>query len=165
MKKVISMLMTVAMLAALMVPSFAVLNGSNAPGTDDEGDVIVKTSTTMEGGQDARRYTVTIPADTVIAWGAEKTELTGYTAEAHLAYGEKLSVTVSGNGNMVYEPEAGTTLALPYTLEGDTAYESAGPVVYPVATLALSVNIAADDWNAAVVGEYQDTLTFTAAIQ
>lgn len=119
----------------------------------------------MADGQDARRYTVTIPADTVIAWGAEKTDLTGYTAEAHLAYGEKLSVTVSGNGNMVYEPEAGTTLALPYTLEGDTAYESAGPVVYPVATLALSVNITADDWNAAVVGEYQDTLTFTAAIQ
>ena len=162
MKKVVSMLMTVAMLAALMVPSFAVLNGSSDP---DEGDVIVKTSTTMEGGQDARRYTVTIPADTVIAWGAEKTELTGYTAEAHLAYGEKLSVTVSGSGNMTYSPEAGTTLALPYTLEGDTAYESAGPVVYPVATLALSVNITADDWNAAVVGEYQDTLTFTAAIQ
>ena len=159
MKKVISMLMTVAMLAALMVPAFAL--DQNTP----KGDVIVKTDTKMAGGQDARRYTVTIPADTVIAWGAEKTELTGYTAEAHLAYGEKLSVTVSGNGNMVYEPEAGTTLALPYTLEGDTAYESTGPVVYPVATLALSVNIAADDWNAAVVGEYQDTLTFTAAIQ
>lgn len=161
MKKVISALLTVAMLAALMVPSFAVLNGSNDP---DEGDVIVKTDTKMAGGQDARRYTVTIPADTVIAWGAEKTELTGYTAEAHLAYGEKLSVTVSGNGNMIYEPEAGTTLALPYTLEGDTAYKSAGPVVYPVANLALSVNIAADDWNQAVVGAYQDTLTFTAAI-
>ena len=158
MKKVISMLMTVAMLAALMVPAFAL--DQNTP----KGDVIVKTDTEMADGQDARRYTVTIPADTVIAWGAEKTDLTGYTAEAHLAYGEKLSVTVSGNGNMVYEPEAGTTLALPYTLEGDTAYVSAGPVVYPVATLALSVNITADDWNAAVVGEYQDTLTFTATI-
>lgn len=159
MKKVVSVLMAVAMLAALMVPAFAL--DQNTP----KGDVIVKTDTEMADGQDARRYTVTIPADTVIAWGAEKTDLTGYTAEAHLAYGEKLSVTVSGNGNMVYEPEAGTTLALPYTLEGDTAYESAGPVVYPVATLALSVNITADDWNAAVVGEYQDTLTFTAAIQ
>lgn len=159
MKKVVSVLMAVAMLAALMVPAFAL--DQNTP----KGDVIVKTDTEMADGQDARRYTVTIPADTVIAWGAEKTDLTGYTAEAHLAYGEKLSVTVSGNGNMVYEPEAGTTLALPYTLEGDTAYESAGPVVYPVATLALSVNITADDWNEAVVGEYQDTLTFTAAIQ
>ena len=159
MKKVVSVLMTVAMLAALMVPAFAL--DQNTP----KGDTIVKTSTTMADGQDARRYTVTIPADTTIAWGAEKTELTGYTAEAHLAYGEKLSVTVSGHGNMTYSPEAGTTLALPYTLEGDTAYESTGPVVYPVATLALSVNIAADDWNAAVVGEYQDTLTFTATIQ
>ena len=159
MKKVVSVLMAVAMLAALMVPAFAL--DQNTP----KGDVIVKTDTKMAGGQDARRYTVTIPADTVIAWGAEKTDLTGYTAEAHLAYGEKLSVTVSGKGNMTYSPEAGTTLALPYTLEGDTAYESTGPVVYPVATLALSVNIAADDWNAAVVGEYQDTLTFTATIQ
>lgn len=162
MKKVISVLMTVAMLAALMVPSFAVLNGSNDP---DEGDTIVKTSTTMEGGQDARRYTVTIPADTVITWGAEKTDLTGYTAEAHLAYGEKLSVTVAGSGNMTYSPEDGVTLELPYTLEGDTAYKSTGAVVYPVATLALSVNITADDWNQAVVGEYQDTLNFTAEIQ
>ena len=159
MKKVISMLMTVAMLAALMVPAFAL--DQNTP----KGAVIVKTDTEMADGQDARRYTVTIPADTVIAWGAEKTDLTGYTAEAHLAYGEKLSVTVSGSGNMIYSPEEGTTLALPYTLEGDTAYKSTGAVVYPVATLALSVNIAADDWNAAVVGEYQDTLTFTAAIQ
>ena len=158
MKKVVSMLMTVAMLAALMVPAFAL--DQNTP----KGDVIVKTDTEMADGQDARRYTVTIPADTVIAWGAEKTDLTGYTAEAHLAYGEKLSVTVSGSGNMTYSPEAGTTLALPYTLEGDTAYKSTGAVVYPVANLALSVNIAADDWNAAVVGEYQDTLTFTAAI-
>lgn len=158
MKKVVSVLMAVAMLAALMVPAFAL--DQNTP----SGDTIVKTSTTMEGGQDARRYTVTIPADTVIAWGAEKTDLTGYTAEAHLAYGEKLSVTVAGSGNMTYSPEAGVTLELPYTLDGDTAYKSTGAVVYPVANLALSVNIAADDWNQAVVGEYQDTLTFTAAI-
>lgn len=66
MKKVISVLMTVAMLAALMVPAFAL--DQNTP----KGDTIVKTGTTMEGGQDARRYTVTIPADTVITWGAEK---------------------------------------------------------------------------------------------
>lgn len=159
MKKVISMLMTVAMLAALMVPAFAL--DQNTP----SGDTIVKTSTTMEGGQDARRYTVTIPADTVIPWGAGVTKLTGYTAEAHLAYGEKLSVTVAGSGNMTYSPEAGVTLELPYTLEGNTAYVSAGPVVYPVANLALSVNITADDWNEAVVGAYQDTLNFTAEIQ
>ena len=159
MKKVISMLMTVAMLAALMVPAFAL--DQNTP----KGDTIVKTGTTMEDGKDARRYAVTIPADTTITWGAEKTDLTGYTAEAHLAYGEKLSVTVAGSGNMTYSPEAGVTLELPYTLEGNTAYVSAGPVVYPVANLALSVNITADDWNQAVVGEYQDTLTFTAEIQ
>lgn len=158
MKKVVSVLMAVAMLAALMVPAFAL--DQNTP----SGDTIVKTGTTMEGGQDARRYTVTIPADTTIVWGAEKTDLTGYTAEAHLAYGEKLSVTVAGSGNMTCSPEAGVTLELPYTLEGDTAYKSTGAVVYPVANLALSVNIAADDWNQAVVGEYQDTLTFTAAI-
>lgn len=159
MKKVVSVLMTVAMLAALMVPAFAL--DQNTP----KGDTIVKTGTTMEDGKDARRYAVTIPADTTITWGAESTALEGYTAEAHLAYGEKLSVTVAGSGNMTYSPEAGVTLELPYTLEGNTAYVSAGPVVYPVANLALSVNITADDWNQAVVGEYQDTLTFTAEIQ
>ena len=159
MKKVVSVLMTVAMLAALMVPAFAL--DQNTP----KGDTIVKTGTTMEDGKDARRYAVTIPADTTITWGAGSTALEGYTAEAHLAYGEKLSVTVAGSGNMTYSPEAGVTLELPYTLEGNTAYVSAGPVVYPVANLALSVNITADDWNQADVGEYQDTLTFTAEIQ
>lgn len=159
MKKVLSVLLAVAMLAALMVPAFAL--DQDTP----SGDTIVKTSTTMEDGKDARRYAVTIPADTTITWGAESTALEGYTAEAHLAYGEVLTVSVAGSGKMTYSPEDGVTLELPYTLEGDTAYESTGAVVYPVADLALSVNIAADDWNAAVVGEYQDTLTFTAEIQ
>lgn len=156
MKKVISVLLAVAMLAALMIPAFALDQN------DPSGDAIVKTSTQTEGGEDARRYTVTIPAETVIAWGAESTALEGITAEAHLYYGEKLYVSVAGNDKMVYTPEEGTTFELPYTLAGDTAYESDGPVVYPAAALSLTVNVAAEDWNKAVVGEYSDTLTFTA---
>lgn len=155
MKKVISVLMAVAMLAALMVPAFAL--DQNTP----EGDVLVKTSTTKEDGSDARTYTVTIPADTTIAWGAKSTALEGFTAEAHLNYGEKLYVSVAGNDKMTYSPEDGVNFDLPYTLEGDTAYESTGAVVFPAAKLALSVNIAEDAWNTAVVGEYSDTLTFT----
>lgn len=157
MKKVISVLMAVAMLAALMVPAFAL--DQDTP----KGDAIVKTSTQTEDGKDARRYSVTIPAETVIAWGAESTALENITAEAHLLYGEKLYVSVAGSGKMVYTPEEGTTFELPYTLGGDDiAYESAGAVVFPAAELSLSVNVAADDWNTAVVGEYSDTLTFTA---
>lgn len=157
MKKVISVLLAVAMLAALMIPAFALDQN------DPTGDAIVKTSTQTEGGEDARRYTVTIPAETVIAWGAESTALEGITAEAHLYYGEKLYVSVAGNDKMVYTPEEGTTFELPYTLAGDDLnYVSDGPVVYEPETLSITVNVAAEDWNKAVVGEYSDTLTFTA---
>lgn len=159
MKKVISVLLAVAMLAALMVPAFA-LDQDNPT-----GEAIVKTSTQTEGGEDAWNYNVSIPAETVIAWGAESTDLEGVTAEAHLYYGEKLYVSVAGNDKMVYTPEEGTTFELPYALAGDTAYESEGPVVYPAAALDLKVNVAADDWNKAVVGEYSDTLTFTAEVK
>ena len=160
MKKILAIAMAIVMMMAIAVPSFAA--DLSAKDTD-AGDVIITTKTEKADGTDGDWYLVTIPADTVIAWGEEATELK-YSAETHLLYGKSLDVAVtSADYVMTYEPEANVVLDLAFALSGDTAvnFET---VTYPAVEKAISVDITADAWNNAVVGEYADTLTFSAAI-
>ncbi len=160
MKKILSIAMALVMMLAICVPAFA---ADLSVKDTDSGDVIISTSTQKEDGSDGDWYVVTIPADTVIAWGAENTSL-AYSAETHLLYGETLDVTVtSADYIMTYAPEAGVTLDLPFALTGDTAANFA-TVTYPAVEKAVSVDITEAAWLSAVVGEYADTLTFTATI-
>lgn len=159
MKKILSIALAVVMLFAVCVPAFAANPITNK--TEQTGETIVKTSTTTETGESGKKYSVTIPADTTIPWGKASTDLV-YTTEAHLGYGEKLNVTVAGNNAMSLTEDASIKLA--YTLGGETAYTSAGPIVNPAADNTLTLAIAEADWANAIVGEYSDTLTFTAAV-
>ncbi len=157
MKKTLAVLLTLVMLFAVCVPAFAANPITNL--TEQTGETIVKTDTKTETGEDGRSFTVWIPADTTIPWGKTSYDLT-YDVEAHLTYGEKLTVSVAGNGAMKLAEDAAETLS--YTLKGNTAYASADPVVYPAETKTITLGIEANDWNHAIVGEYSDTLTFTA---
>lgn len=166
MKKIISIMLAAAMLFALALPSFA----ADITVSGSSGDVVVKTSTTTSGGESAEKFTVTIPADTVIDWGTAQTQLV-YTAEAHLGYGKTLLVNVTGSsGNnadtsMAFNnPDATDVAPLPYTITGVDEYQSDSPVVYPAVNNNLYINISENDWNTAVVGEYADTLTFIAEV-
>ncbi len=160
MKKILSIALALVMMMAVMVPAFA---ADLSVKDTDSGEVIITTSTQKADGTDGDWYIVTIPADTTIAWGAESTALS-YSAETHLLYGKTLDVTVtSADYVMTYEPEAGVALDLAFALSGDTTVNFA-TVTYPAATKAVSVDITADAWNYAIVGEYADTLTFSAAI-
>lgn len=159
MKKAISAILALVMLTVLCVPAFAATITTDG-GT---GDSIVKTRTTTAGGDSAENFTVSIPAETTIPWLTTTAYDIAYTVESHLAYGKHLTVTVAdsdGQNKMLYTPEAGVTLELPYTL-GATAYTAAGPVVNPAANVAATITVAENDWNNAVIGEYADTLTFT----
>lgn len=159
MKKAISAVLALTMLALLCVPAFA----ANIVTDGGTGDSIVKTQTTTAGGDSAEKFTVSIPAETTIPWLTKTAYDIAYTVESHLAYGKHLTVTVAdsdGQNKMLYTPEAGVTLELPYTL-GATAYAAAGPVVNPAANVAATITVAENDWNNAVIGEYADTLTFT----
>lgn len=160
MKKVISIVLALVMMMAICVPAFAdELNAANP-----SGDVIVKTSTELEGGGSAERFVVTIPASpTTMAWGTDSKDLV-YSVESHLAWGKAVSVTVSGHGVMTYSPDANNTLELAYTLGGETAFTANSPVVYPAAEKTISVAVSTEAWNGAVIGEYSDTLTFTASV-
>lgn len=159
MKKAISAILALVMLTVLCVPAFA----ANITTDGGTGDSIVKTRTTTAGGDSAENFTVSIPAETTIPWLTTTAYDIAYTVESHLAYGKYLTVTVAdsdGQNKMLYTPEAGVTLELPYTL-GATAYTAASPVVNPAANVAATITVDANDWNNAVIGEYADTLTFT----
>ena len=159
MKKAISAILALVMLTVLCVPAFA----ANITTDGGTGDSIVKTRTTTAGGDSAENFTVSIPAETTIPWLTTTAYDIAYTVESHLAYGKHLTVTVAdsdGQNKMLYTPEAGVTLELPYTL-GATAYTAASPVVNPAANVAATITVDANDWNNAVIGEYTDTLTFT----
>lgn len=158
MKKIVSIIIAALMLASICVPSFAADITTNG-GT---GDAIVKTKTVDEAGENAEKFIVSIPATTEIPWGKDSKALT-YSVESHLGYGKKLTVNVSGHGVMTYTVGA-DSMTLDYTLGGTTAFTAADPVVYPAADQTISVNVADRAWKSAVVGEYQDTLTFTVAI-
>ncbi len=160
MKKILSIALALVMMLAVCVPAFA---ADLSVKDTDSGDVIITTSTDKEDGSDGDWYVVTIPADTTIAWGAESTELK-YSAETHLLYGKTLDVDVtSADYVMTYAPEAGVALDLAFALSGDVDVNFT-TVTYPAVEKAVSVDITADAWNNAVVGEYADTLTFSAAI-
>lgn len=160
MKKILSIALALTMMFAVCVPAFA---ADLSVKDTDSGDVIISTSTDKEDGSDGDWYVVTIPADTVIAWGTQVTELK-YSAETHLLYGKTLDVDVtSADYVMSSVQEDGVVLDLAFALTGDTDVNFA-TVTYPAVEKAVSVNITEDAWNNAVVAEYADTLTFTATI-
>jgi len=169
MKKVLSITLAVVMLFAVCVPAFAediVIDQNTAGG---KGEAVVKTLLEDEGGNSAEKFTVTIPAVTTIPWLKTTAVDVAYTVESHLAYGKYLTVEVTNDGanTMKFTPEAGAEpLTLAYTL-GETLYTAEGPVVNPTAgekNAKVTVTVAEADWNNAIIGEYADTLTFTATV-
>ncbi len=171
MKKTISVLLAVTMLFALCMPAFAA--DITADGTDD---VIIKTDTKKDtdgdgiGDTDAEGFVLSIPADTVIPWGQEETDVS-YKLEAHLSRNKAVSVSVVGSAAAPADYKMKTVdaaYAIPYALTGAVTC-TAGPAVYDTVNdtgvvYAVKVAIASDDWNTAVVEAYQDTLTYTASV-
>ena len=161
MKKVLSVVLAVMMLALIAVPSFAA-----TVTTAGATDVIVKTSTAKEDGTSGEKYSIEIPADTVIPWGKEATDVS-YTVEAHLARNKGVKVVVAGTGEMKTTDGA---YSLAYALEGADAFLATSPVVYDEATDSgvkqdLKVKIDSVNWKKAVVEEYSDTLTYTVSVE
>lgn len=167
MKKFLAIILAVIMVCSMSVFAFAASTETTLTGAPGEDNTtIIKTSTELEGGGNAKRYSITIPADTVIKWETEATDLV-YYVEAHLGHKEFVKVDVAGAGAMKYDPADGTEpYTLPYTLENEeaTSYQATSSVVYPAADQTFTVKITPDAWKAAVVGEYSDTLTFTISV-
>ena len=162
MKKALSILLAMVMVFSMSVFAFAAATEQTLDKATPTGDVVIKTTDKDGTGKDAKKYSITIPADTEIAWGTETTTL-NYKVESHLGHGEAVKVTVTGNGAMSYVASAEKTYTLAYTLT-DAEFTATEPTLYPAVDETVTVGVTANDWNEAVVGEYSDVLTFTAAL-
>ena len=154
MKKVISVLMAVAMLAALMVPAFALTEADGNPASDTAEVKTNYDNLKATGGY----YTVTFPAETQIAWGTADTRIK-YNVSTQLIPTATLTVTVAQDNAAM---KSADETELPYTLSGDTEVTGIAPFVSE--EKSLNINITDANWKSVPVDDYSDTLTFTASI-
>ena len=166
MKKIISVLLAVAMLAALTVPAFAaditISKDEPAAGPDgaQKATVDVVTKTTNTEGADAYTYSVTFPASFEFAWGDTNAKSATYTVTSQLLLGASLDVSVAANngGEMTNENTAST---LTYTLTngGSTHFTEVNNSAAP--TAAPSVSVAKEEYDGVPIAAYTGTLTYT----
>ena len=120
MKKIVSILLAVMMIAAIAVPSFAAtITKESDPKT---ADVQVKTKTTDKENNDPENYTVTIPAEITVAWNDTAAQDASYTVDSQLKLGAKLKVSaVAENAGKM--TNAATDKFLTFTVAGGDVAE------------------------------------------
>ena len=146
--------MAVAMLAALMVPAFALTEADGNPASDTAEVKTNYDNLKATGGY----YTVTFPAETKIAWGTVDTTIK-YNVSTQLIPTATLTVTVAQDNAAM---KSADETELPYTLSGDTEVTGIAPFVSE--EKSLNINITDANWKSVPVDDYSDTLTFTASI-
>lgn len=162
MKKILSIVVAVLMIAAICVPCFAATIDKTTP--DGKGTAQVKTD--ISAVTDNGTFVVTIPAEMPIPWNTANTDSSKdftYSVESQLKTGKVIQVDVAQNSaNMT--SASGATLA--YTITGDiTAVKTTAPVVAAGTFVkTVTVNVAGTAWANAAIDEYSDTLTFTAQV-
>ena len=152
MKKIVSILLAVMMIAAIAVPSFA---ATITKDSDKTADVQVKTKTTDKNDSDPETYTVTIPAEITVAWNDTAAQDASYTVDSQLKLGAKLKVSAAAKdaGKMI---NAATDKFLTFTVAGGEVAE------YPELNNAVksSTTVTIADFNAPIA-EYVGTMTYT----
>lgn len=159
MKKIISVLLAVAMLAALTVPAFAEDITINKDSVPQSATVDVVTKTTGANDAPAYFYTVTIPASFEFDWGDLNAKDASYTVESQLLLGASLDVSVAANndGTMTNENTAST---LTYTLTNGgsthfTEVNTGDEVLDPAPTVAIT------SYEGVPIAAYTGTMTYT----
>ena len=153
MKKIVSILLAVMMIAAIAVPSFAAtITKESDPKT---ADVQVKTKTTDKENNDPENYTVTIPAEIAVPWGEKDAKVAHYTVNSQLKLGAKLKVSAAAEneGKMT---NAATDKFLTFTVAGGEVAEY--PELNKNVESSTTVTIA--DFNAPIA-EYVGHMTYT----
>ena len=159
MKKIVSILLAVMMIAAIAVPSFAAtITKESDPKT---ADVQVMTKTTDKDNNDPENYTVTIPAEIAVPWGEKTAWDASYTVDSQLKLGAKLKVSAAAEneGKMT---NAATDKFLTFTVAGGDAAE------YTELNTAVksSTTVTIADFNAPIaeyVGHMLYTVEYVAA--
>ena len=162
MKKIVSILLAVMMIAAIAVPSFAAFAATITKESDPKtADVQVKTKTTDKENNDPENYTVTIPAEITVAWNDTAAQDASYTVDSQLKLGAKLKVSaVAENAGKM--TNAATDKFLTFTVAGGDVTEY--PELNKNVESATTVTIA--DFNAPIaeyVGHMLYTVEYVAA--
>ncbi len=156
MKKIVSILLAVMMIAAIAVPSFAVdpitITEKSDPKT---AEVQVMTKTTDKDNNDPENYTVTIPAEITVAWNDTTAQDASYTVDSQLKLGAKLKVSAAAE-NAGKMTNAATDKFLTFTVAGGEVAEY--PELNNAVKSATTVTIA--DFNAPIA-EYVGHMTYT----
>ena len=153
MKKIVSILLAVMMIAAIAVPSFAAtITNESDPKT---ADVQVMTKTTDKDNNDPENYTVTIPAEIAVPWGEKTAWNAHYTVNSQLKLGAKLKVSAAAEneGKMT---NAATDKFLTFTVAGGDVTEY--PELNKNVESSTTVTIA--DFNAPIA-EYVGHMIYT----
>ncbi len=154
MKKIVSILLAVMMIAAIAVPSFAAtITKESDPKT---ADVQVKTKTTDKENNDPENYTVTIPAEITVAWNDTAAQDASYTVDSQLKLGAKLKVSAAAENAGKMTNAAATDKFLTFTVAGGEVAE------YPELNTAVksSTTVTIADFNAPIA-EYVGHMTYT----
>lgn len=153
MKKIVSILLAVMMIAAIAVPSFAAtITEKSDPKT---AEVQVMTKTTDKDNNDPENYTVTIPAEIAVPWGEKEAKDAHYTVNSQLKLGAKLKVSAAAEneGKMT---NAATDKFLTFTVAGGEVAEY--PELNKNVDSSTTVTIA--DFNAPIA-EYVGHMLYT----
>lgn len=133
----------------------------------DPGPVNKETKVTATVGS---TYTLSIPADQSITFGAANNNLSGALAvSGNIANNKKVTVTVGSTGSLTSNV-ATTTIPFTVTQQNSNAaftganWSAAELRATTPKSIALAVKVTQDAWNAAQAGSYSGGITFTAAI-
>ena len=150
MKKAVTFLLVVAMLATMSMTAFA----DNTTG----GDADITTSI-------APTYTVTIPADVSVQFNATETNFGAIEVTASQIHPDKcIKVALATDGEL--NNAIDTTKVIPYAIKDSEGNDfTSATYLTEGDKTELSIHITADDWNAAYAGEYSDTVTFTVSYE
>lgn len=156
MKKILAVVLALAMMATLCVTSFAATIDKDS--ADQYADVNVYTNTTNTEGEDAYKYSVTIPAEIPVDWEDTSAQNAAYTVDAQLLLGATLKVEVTGNNeNKMTNAQADPQYFLTFALSGTTSQTY--PAVTDNVTSDTTVTVA--DFSGVPIAEYTGTLTYT----
>ena len=150
MKKLFAVILAAALVMSLSVTAFA------ANTTGGNADITTSINPT---------YTVTIPANTTVAFNATETDFGAIEVTASQIHPDKqIRVTLTTDGELNNAIDA--TKVIPYAIKDSegAAFTSATYLTEGDKT-ELSIHITADDWNAAYAGDYSDTVTFTVSYE
>lgn len=160
MKKFLSLILALAMVACMSVTAFAADNHSGT-----------QTVTTSKA---APNYTLTIPADTSIPWGKTDAHSLGkftVTVDSDWDFDGKTVRVFWGNGGTFTSTKPGVTTTIPYRLSvfpSMAPSPNVGVLLMPTKTSAsdnVYMQVTQEAWDAADPGEYSTTITYTSEVE